>query len=206
MESKVAPKGKRKYKTRGLMLSQSSEQNARASIRIEELLAKDLKDTIDFHINKFGSTFERKLGLTKDDLLNDMREQIWKGLLTHSPQGKANLKTYLNTLVKNRFRVLFRRSTINKYSCVDFYADVYTTSGIDEEHLLTEETGETVFERREIIMNDKAMLGPMDAIIYGDLLLGRTIDEMIEHNKMSRVKVTAAILRIDDMAKRRARG
>jgi DNA-directed RNA polymerase specialized sigma24 family protein len=187
------------------MQSQSATANAKHSVDIEHLIDTELKDTVAYFIGKYGKTCENKLGLTRDDLLNDIREQVWKGLLTHDKDKRANLKTYLNRLIKNRFGVLLTRSTIPKYSNVDYFADVYTSTGIDEEHLITEDTGETVFERRQIIMQDMATLGPQDRWIYGDLLLGRSLDEMVNAHKLPRVKVIASINRIDDMIKRRAR-
>jgi len=94
-----------------------------------------------------------------------------------------------------------------KYNCIDYYGDVFASTGVkDDESLITNETGEVIFERRQIIMQDKARLGPIDSMIYGDLLLGRTLDEMVEVNKLPRIKVIAAINRIDDMIKRRVKG
>jgi DNA-directed RNA polymerase specialized sigma24 family protein len=185
------------------MLNQSAEENLKASHDIERLLTKDLKDTVKHYVQKYGKTLERKLGLTKDDLLNDMREQIWKGLLTHNPNGRANLKTYLNKLITNRFGVLYKRSTIQKYNTIQYYADVFTTSGIDEESLITEETGETVFERRQIVMQDQARLSKTDRLIYESLILGRNLEEMTQVHKLPRSMVIRAINRIDTMIRAR---
>lgn len=188
------------------MKSQTTEQNALASGRIEEILNGDLKDTVKYFIGSFGKTFERKLGLTKDDLLNDVREQIWKGLLTHKSDGKANLKTYLNKLIKNRFGVLHKRSTIKKYNSVDYYGDVFATTGIDEERLVTEETGESIFEQRQVIMQELGALSVSDRFIYADLIMGRSLDEITTLRKLPKIQVIATINKIDVMIKNRVKG
>lgn len=169
-------------------------------------MAGDLKTTLKYHIGKYGKTFERKLGLTRDDLMNDMREQVWKGILTHSPSGGANLKTWLNKLISNRFLVLLKRSTIQKHNSIDYYGDVFSTTGIDENHLMTEETGETIFEKRQVIMQELESLSHEDKFIYADLILGRSIDEMVHLRKMQRMQVISAISRIDDLIKTRIKG
>lgn len=198
-------KSRRVNKTKNLMLSQSKEQNEAAGLRIEDLLAGELKETLRHFIGKYGKTFERKLGLTRDDLMNDMREQVWKGLLTHSPNGGANLKTWLNKLINNRFLVLLRRSTIQKHNSIDYYGDVFSTTGIDDDSLITEETGETIFEKRQVIMQEIESLSYEDKFIYMDLILGKSLSEMVSQRKIPKMQVISAINRIDDLIKRRTK-
>lgn len=204
--AKTKVKSRRVNKTKTLMLNQTPAQNADANLRIEVLLTGELKDTIKYHLGKYGKTFERKLGLTRDDLLNDMREQIWKGLLTHSPSGGANLKTWLNRLISNRFLVLLKRSTIQKHNSVDYYGDVFSTTGIDDETLMTEETGETIFEKRQIIAQEFESLNKEEKLIYFDMTQGRGLSEMVEKRKMSPLKVTGMINKLSAMIASRIKG
>lgn len=163
----------------------------------------DLRDTVSTYVSKYSKTLDNKLGLTKEDLLNDIREQIWKGLLTHNPDGAANLKTYLNTLIKNRFGVLFKRSKIKKNNMVQYYADLYSSGSIDDEYLITEETGETIFMRRQIIMEDQLNLHPQDRLVYEDLLIGRNLEEMAKAHNLPRSRIISSINRIDEVIKNR---
>jgi DNA-directed RNA polymerase specialized sigma24 family protein len=181
------------------MKNQPAVEKQQASIDIEHLLTNVVHRQIADYMDKFSATIERKLGLTKDDLLNDMREQIWKGLLTHKKDGAANLKTYLNTLIKNRFLVLYDRSTLRKYNSVDYYADAFSASTANKEFLETEETGETLFARRQECMRDIGTLSKKDQKILGDLYLGFNIGELMKRNNMLRTEVTAAIKRIDSI-------
>lgn len=180
------------------MLKQSVKQNQKSAIDIERLLENDLRPTVETYIARFGKTLDAKLGLTEDDLVNDMREQIWKGLLTFNPNGAANLKTYLCTLIKNRFIVLFKRSKIRKNNMVQYYASVFD-SPADEDYFLSEDTGETAFVQRQIIKSDQMRLQGLDLLVYQDLLLGRTLLEMCKLHSASRIDVIASINRINDL-------
>lgn len=181
------------------MLNQTPEQRRLMSIEIERLMKEDLRSTIAAFVKSYGKTLHQKLGLEKDDLENEIREQVWKGLLTHNPRAGANIKTYLNNLIKNRFLTLYRRSTIKKNNMVNYYADVFATPGIDEDHLMTEENGETVFMQRQVIMHAQAALGEADRTIYEDLLLGKNLEEMMKAHGLTRVKLIESITRIDAM-------
>lgn len=167
-------------------------------------MQNELRETVSTYLKKYGHTLDQKLGLTRDDLLNDIREQIWKGLLTHSPSGRANLKTYLNTLIKNRFGVLFKRSKILKNNMVNYYSDVYATTGIEDEHLITEETGETLFMQRQVIMQHQAALCVQDRIIYEELLLGNNLHEIESKLELTRPVIIGAINRIDTIIRARS--
>lgn len=166
----------------------------------------ELRETVATYLKKYSVTLDQKLGLTRDDLLNDIREQVWKGILTHNPAGRANRKTYLNTLIKNRFGVLFKRSKITKNNMVNYYSDVFSTTGIEEEYLVTEETGETIFMRRQMIKDDLKRLAPEDRLVYGELLLGNRLEEIMKNLGLTRPAATGAIMRIDEMTRKRKRG
>jgi DNA-directed RNA polymerase specialized sigma24 family protein len=184
------------------MKSQSAEENQVSSQRIEYLINNDLKQTVRTYLSRYSKTLEQKLGLTRDDLINDIREQIWKGLITHDPNKKANLKTYLNHLIKNRFGVLFQRSKIQKNNMINYYADFFCSEDSSNEAILTEENGETIFMRRQAMMQNQALLSNKDRLIYEDLQLGLSLEEMCQAHKMSRIEVTASIHRILELVKR----
>ena len=165
----------------------------------------DLSQTVSVYLAKYSKTLESKLGLTKDDLLNDIREQVWKGLLTYSSKGGASVKTYLNNLIKNRFIVLFKRSKIKKNNMVQYYGDLYASSSIDDEYLITEETGETVFLQRQIIGYEHTLLEDLDRNVYEDLIVGRTLDEMSKRHKQPRSAIKKSIDKIDNLLKSRGK-
>lgn len=169
-----------------------------------------MADTIAFHIRKYGATFEEKLGLSQDDLVNDAREQIWKGLLSHDINGAANLKTFLSFILMNRFRDLARKASLPKYNSVQYYADVFLVSASEEGAMLTEETGESIYEARQQLAIYLTLLTEVDREIYTYLLQGYSLAEMVQaHNKahpkspVTRVSIIAGINRVQDAVTQR---
>lgn len=185
------------------MIDQPANEKVQSSLDIEHLLNNVVHRQIADYLDKFGATIERKLGLTEDDLMNDMREQIWKGLLTHKKSGQANLKTYLNTIIKNRFLVLYDRSTLRKYNSVEYYADAFSATGVNKEFSETEETGESLLQKRQEFMRDLVVLSDRDRSIFRDLILGFNLNEMVKRNKAPITEVVGAIKRIDDIIRKR---
>lgn len=189
------------------MLEQTPDQRAKNSIDIEKLLQNDLKATIESLYSKYGEAFDHKLGMSKDDIINDMRIQIWKGLLNFKPERNVRLKTYLDNLVKNRFNTFRRRASLKKYNSVDYFKNVFNQDGVTQEHFQTEETGETILERRQELMGDLVLLTDTERKVLSDLILGFTLDEMVKRNALQLREVIACINRIDSRLKeRRLRG
>ena len=185
------------------MLEQTAEQRVKNSEDIERLLETDLKATIESMYSKYGEAFDHKLGMSKDDIINDMRIQIWKGLLNFRPERNVRLKTYLDNLVKNRFNTFRRRASLKKYNSVDYFKNVFSHDGVDQEHFKTEETGETILERRQELMKDLVSLTDGERRILSDLILGFTLDEMVQRNKLQLSEVISSINRIDARVRKR---
>jgi hypothetical protein len=167
-----------------------------------------LEPTITFHINKYAKNLGEKLGMDEDDLLNDVREQIWKGLLSHDKSKPASEYTYLSFIIANRFKTLAKRSSLPKHNCVQYYADVYSASGIEEEDLIDNTTGEALLEARQQLAIYLSLLNETDREIYGFLVHGYSLDEMVTtYNKLhkapgflpvNRVFITGIINRVQE--------
>jgi hypothetical protein len=186
-----------KNKTRTALLKQSPQDNARLSIEIKHWMEVEYKEAIASYIRKYGQIFERRLGMTRDDMLNDFREQIWKGLVTYDPAKKANKRTYLNNVMKNRIGVLLRRTSITKYNSIDYYADIWSTPGVESENLETNDTPESIFAYREILMKVNYSLSAFDKLVNADLIEGRSLEEMEKRHRVPRSEIIGAIKRIE---------
>lgn len=167
---------------RTVMLAQSVEQNQVSSGQIEEWMQGELASTIRHFIRKYGGTLERKLGLSKEDLENEIRLEIWKGLLTFDPK-KAKLKTYFDRLIKNRFHTLYVRSELGKNNMVDYYADVFGIDRMQESDYITYDTAETFLEHRETVMQGLVDLTDLEFAIVQDIVAGENLQTMSKkHN------------------------
>lgn len=198
---KKPAKKPRQNRIKQLMLAQTPAQNAANSVEIERLLRTELKDTIKFWVKKYSNTFLQRLGMSRADIMNDMREQIWKGLLTYDRSKGANVKTYMNHCIENRFKTLADKADTNKFKNLTHYADVYASTGTEEDYV-THDTPETVFEQRETIMIELSRLALEDERkVYVHLILGDGLDAMEKSTGLPRPVIVGMIKRIDAMLK-----
>ncbi len=189
------------------MLAQTQEQKAKLSLDIEYLIHNDLKNDVTFYLKRYSTILELKLGMTEEDLVNDIREQVWKGLLTWRNDGKANRKTYISNLIEKRFITLLQKTGAKKNNIILYYADVFTTlqQKIDKEYLETQETGEEILKQRQEAMKDLESLSLVEKLIYPDLLIGRSIGEIMKQHRLDRVSVVKAITKINERVTERRR-
>ncbi len=164
----------------------------------------EYKEAISGYLKKYGQNFDRKLGMTKDDVLSEIREGIWKGLATYDPTKRANKRTYLNNIIKNRMGVLLQRCSIRKYNSVDYFADVWTQEGIDREYTTTDETPESIFSRRELLMKVNFALSAFDRAVNVDLQEGRGLEEMEHIHQVPRSEIIGSIRRIEALKRQLA--
>lgn len=179
------------------MLSQTREQKDKLNIDIDVLMSTTVKSTIEVFMSRYSKTIGEKLGLDADDLKNDMREQVWKGLITFSKNGKANIRTYLNRLIENRFNLLISKCNIKKYKNIEYFSDIFESGHHTNENFITEETGETLYEKRERFIEFTTRLPHPYKEIYLDLTQGFSINELGKRHSLSRIETIAAINKLD---------
>lgn len=195
---------KKPNRTQELQRSQTAEQNALAGLEIERLLkSREIGGSVDHYWKKYGQTIERRLGFQKDDIMNLMREEIWKGLITFRSNGKANIITYLNTLIRNRFNTLLDRTRKMKFSSVEYFGNVWSAPGVTEEMVETSHTPEALLVLRESVLQEHFALTDFERLIYADLMYGRNLREMVQKHKAPTLNVVAAVLRIDHLTRER---
>lgn len=181
------------------MLSQTPEQKAELNIKIADIMENLIPSHIESQIAIHGSSIERKLGLTEDDLTSIIREQVWKALLTHTPTGGANIKTWVKKLIDNKFKSLIYQSTIKKYNLIEYGADDALYSS-DSDVLTDENTSERLYELYERRMAYKSKvkgLSEIDKAIYIDLIDGYGIAELMKRKGLNRTEIIQSIKRID---------
>lgn len=136
--------------------------------------------------------------------MNEIREKVWRALLTYDPAKKANLHTYVNRVIENYFSWKLRQSSLKKHNSLDYYSDVFTSVAPgDPDEFITQETGETQFERRHEFMKDLAFLNEADRVILTGLAQGYNMADLVEMSGRPRPEVTAAVNRIAVLIKKR---
>lgn len=183
------------------MLGQNNQQKIEASELIEFWMKGELAPTVRYFLRKYGATFERKLGLAKEDLENEIRLEVWKGLLSYN-KSKSKMKTYMNRLIKNRVLTLYSRSELGKNNMIDYFADVFATERVSEEDKMTFDNAEAILERRETMM--EGLLGldnDLEFNIVRDLISGENLATMERKYKVTRVELVAVIVKIDKLVR-----
>lgn len=161
----------------------------------------ELKKTIRTFMRAYGKTLHNKLGLTQDDIMNDVREQVWKGLVMHSNSKKANRHTYLCNIIENRFLTLYKKSTIPKHNAIQYYADVFSVKDIDTRYTETNMTGLSLIEIREEFMEKLMLLDPAERVVYRCLLVGEGFAEMEKATGLPRTQINKLIAAISQKTK-----
>lgn len=200
---------KKTWKITKKIQKQTEKKRNEFSNKIDSLLKKELKKTVDIIVFKHLSYLENTLGYNKDDLLNDIRVAVWKGLLTYDSSKKVLLTTYLVNIINNMVSTLRTRANSNKNTFLRFYADVHD-SDVAESDLVTEETGELIFERRQECLNDLKALSDEDEKIYRALAIGDSISKIMDDNGLKRHeaigKIKNIISRIEERRNNTSKG
>ena len=193
----------KKLPVKEVMKQQTQEQNQVSAETIELWLKGELSATVKHYIRKYGATLEKKLGLSNDDLENEARFEIWKGLLTYN-KSKAKLKTYLNKLVHNRFMTLYKKSSLPKNNMVDDYADVFASEPEAESEMVTADNAESLMEKREVIADVLDHLdGDLELAVLRGLLMGDSLSAMSRENNVATPLVVMVVNKIVKLMKER---
>lgn len=193
-----------------LMKAQTNEQKHLLSLEVERLMVEDLHRTITYYVSKYKVSFNVKLGMNEDDIMNDIRLQIYKGLLMRTEGGPANRKTYMDHVIKNRFSTLSQRITRNKYAATEYYGvvDASVIGDADsQERTVDNNTGEYLLQRRqEFVMNNKVIEhDPLQVKIIQGLLAGLSVSEMAAIHKLPAHMIIAKIKEINARLEERNR-
>lgn len=194
----------RHSKTKDLMRAQTPEQVAQLSIDIEKMLTVDIKSDLRYYLKRYSKILGERLGMNEDDIINDVREQIWKALITWKPNGKANKKTYCLSIVSRRFYTLLKKTDAEKNNMVLYYADVFSSveANADTEGA-HQDSGEVLMMRREESLKDLQTLNELEQVVYPALLQGCSVSEIIKRLSatmgltVDRVTVVGVIKAID---------
>lgn len=166
-------------------------------------MGKELKKLIDFNIRRYKKTFDSKLGMDENDIRSDIMFQVWKGIVTHKKNKKANLKTYVSTLIANRFKLLAKKSAAKKFSIIT-YMDSPSDKFMSTEDIDTFESCETLFDKREQVMRNLGNLSEIEQKVMLDLIGGYNLRQMVERNGMNLPSLIAAIKKIEAQISKRS--
>lgn len=194
---------KKEGKTEKALRVQTTTQRAKHSVDIEKILNKDMKKLIDFCINKYGLLINNKIGMDRDDLLNDVRFQIWKGLSTFKANKKIQLTTYLSNIITYRFKTLANKSNKKKHLSYVFMSSVESVIDDSKTTEATENSPDFLIQRQQYLDKISMYLKDNEKLVYYDLRLGHNLTEMAKKHNTSISRIIAIVNKINKLAERK---
>lgn len=105
LRQSVEPEGK----TQKALKALTREQANALGERIEHLLANEMQYITSWYVKRYKNAALAALGWSEDDLTQNIRIQIWKGLATFDSSKKFKLETYLSSILEKYFASLAKR-------------------------------------------------------------------------------------------------
>jgi DNA-directed RNA polymerase specialized sigma24 family protein len=124
-------------KTEAKIKSLSRDESNAIGLKIEELIRGDMSYIVNKYIRKYKTSAYDVFGWTPEDLLQQIRIVMWKGLATFQPEKKFKITTYLSVILLNYFLSLSKKCRSNKNAKAKLYCveEVYETVEEPSEHI-----------------------------------------------------------------------
>ena len=182
------------------MVNQTEDQNRKSSEDIERLMRDPLRTHIEVWLANALWLIEGHLGFTADDLHNEIRIEIWKALLSYDP-SKSSIKTYCKRVIDNMFVSFLRQCSIPKYRSLEYMddPDPSNLAAAEARNMVTEDTGETFYQRRQELQRDLMFLDQVDSRLLQALVEGKTLGEMRKETGKTRVEIIHDLNRIQSL-------
>jgi len=111
-------------KIRTILNEMSPEQRRNISSQIEVLMKSDMRYVVKSWCSKYQYRAQETFGWAYDDLEQQVRIAMWKGLATFDTSQNVKLTTYLSAVIENHFKSLSKkcrskRNARTKLLCVE---------------------------------------------------------------------------------------
>ena len=94
----------KKTKTRDRIKSLSREESNRIGEEVEQLLKGEMKSVADSYIRNYRNSVRNTFGWTPEDLKQEIRLKMFKGLATFDPDLGYKKTTYVSNILQNFFK------------------------------------------------------------------------------------------------------
>lgn len=101
-------------KTEKILRTLSPERKREIGEEIEHLLRTDMRYIAHKYVNQFRVAAFDTFGWTREDLMQQVRITMWKGLATFDPSKKFKITTYLSAILFHYFMSLSKKCRSNK--------------------------------------------------------------------------------------------
>jgi RNA polymerase sigma factor (sigma-70 family) len=152
-------------------------------LQIESLLAGEMKSVSRFYVGKYHPMLRETLGYTAEDILQEIRIVIWRGIATYNPK-MSKLKTYLCNLLRRRFHNLAIRKNRKKRGRL-----IPVEKLSQDQQPVDQHNNETWLDYLEQFQNIVDTLDKSEMNVLKWHLKGYTLDEICRKTNQRRVNV-----------------
>jgi DNA-directed RNA polymerase specialized sigma subunit len=173
------------FKISNTLLCLSDKEKNNIGQEIEALIKKDLSYIIYQQISRCEKMVYDIMGWSREDLLQQVRIQLWRGLAMYNSHRNVKKQTFLSVILVNYFNFLMKKITRNKNMQTCFILREDDMVNVADENKSLED----VFYQNE---NLKELLGKLDEtqinIFYQIFCLNKSKTNVRKMLKTSRQK------------------
>lgn len=130
---------RKRGKTFKILNQVSEKRKYELGLLIEELMKDSMKFIVWKYVYNYREAVYQTFGWDDDDLLQFIREQLWKGVATFDPSKNFKIETYCSSILYKQFANLSKQCQTNKHSLSKLYCPEEL---FDSEETTVEETPE----------------------------------------------------------------
>jgi len=178
----------KKGKTALILEAITPDQNIKYGIKVEHLIQNEMKYIVNKYIYKYRKAVFDTFGWDTDDLLQQVRLVLWKGVATFDTSKKAKIETYCSTMLYYAFLNISKKCKTYKHSLSKLYCP---EEMFESEELIFYETGEDwvrYAQSFKVLMN--TLTDNEQKVIVRYLVHG---ESTIDISKQTKIKKTEVI-------------
>lgn len=173
------------------LMNLSTEESNKIGLEVERLIKDEMSYIVNDYISKYRHACADTFGWDRDDLMQHIRESLWRGVATFNPNYGYKIETYLSSILKKSFLNLSRKCKTKKHSLTKLYCpeDLYESG-----EMIFNETGEDWVRYSQ---NFSVIVGKMNSkeqkIMVRYLVYNETVEKIAKSTKFKKTEIVRCL-------------
>jgi RNA polymerase sigma factor (sigma-70 family) len=190
---------KKLSKTNEILINLTREESDAVGVKVEALIKKEMAYIVNQYIVKYNHAVADTFGWDRDDLLQNIRMAMWKGVATFNPDYGFKIETYLSSILSKTFSNISRQCKTQKHSRTKLYCP---ENFYESEEIIFRETGEDWVRYAQSFA---VLMGTLNRkeqkVMVRYLIHGETTSEISEKSKIKKTEVVKILKEIKEKIK-----
>jgi len=165
--------GRTNDKLKGLTTKQADE----IGVEVDRLMGDELDYVVNMYVCKYRNAVRETLGWTKEDLEQEIRVALWKGLATFDKSRAVKVTTYLSATLHNLFANIAKTCKAAKNHGAQLSKEAFLLPSQEPSDPFDAECWSEYIRRFDLLMEN---LTPGEVYVMRYVLLNDTIERDIE--------------------------